>query len=166
MSLRFSYPREEGGQALLEFALLILFIAIVVVGIVSVFGRTLHTTYCRVTHQFAPEADISSTCTIPIVMPLMLARDTNQITLEADIYDPDGDQSDPYGQITRVEFYIDGTEGSPVTVEGIHRYCLGTGDSVCSSYDISGLAAGNHSVIILAYDADGHVGRSSRGFRR
>lgn len=159
---------KEDGQGLVEYALILGLVAVVVIGIMTLFGEQAKGIYCRTTHQLVPDADISSACQAPIAMPRMVDRGSNFINLEVEIYDPDGSKSNPYSAITKVEFYINSTEKNPVHTEYKYRYCLGSnsGTNPCRKYNINSLSNGRHKVIILAYDSDGNVGRSSYTFTK
>jgi Flp pilus assembly pilin Flp len=155
---------EEGGQSLVEYALILSLVALVLIAIVALFGSELKDTYCKIVYQVVPGSDVSSACSKPIVMPELIGQGPNFINIEAQIHDPDGDPDNPYAAITRVEFYIDDTGSSPVQTEYMYHYCLGGGNGSCADYDTSSLSSGKHTVIILAYDADGNVGRGTDSF--
>ena len=165
-----SNPRNsERGQALVEYGLVLVLVAVAIIAILTLFGDSIKQTYCRTTYALTPDADLSTACQAPIIMPIA-KRNGNGLNLEAKLHDPDGDPDNPYAEIVKVEFYIDDEGGSPVIVEDEFRYCLGDGNgnsSGCtSSYDISGLSSGQHSVIILAHDSDGNVGRARYRFTK
>lgn len=159
---------DEAGQGLAEYALILSLVAIVVVAALASLGTTLHNQYCFISYRLWPSADLSSACSVPLVMPQLIEQRPGYINLEANVYDPDGDPDDPYAAISKVEFYIDDTEGSPVQTELQYRYCLGGNQNgnPCKKYSIGGLSEGEHSVIVLAYDGDGNVGRASYAFTR
>lgn len=160
--------RREQGQSLVEYALVLVMVALVLIVVVTLFGTTLSNTYCRVMSQMFPDADLGSgQCATPQASARLLGSGPGYINLEAVVTDPDGDSGNPYGAITKVEFYIDSTAGSPVQTEYSFHYCLGSGDSPsCNNFSINGLSAGSHTVIILVYDSDGNVGRTTYGFTR
>ncbi len=159
--------REEKGQGLVEYSFILLLVAIVVIFAVALFGVTLKNQYCRITYGLSPLGDLSTACTVPIVSPSMIEEGPGYIDLEAEVYDPDGNPGDPYAAISKVEFYIDDTNGSPVQTESYHQYCLGGNQSgqPCDNYNISSLSSGVHTVIILAYDTDGNIGTARYHFR-
>jgi pilus assembly protein Flp/PilA len=159
---------EEEGQSLVEYALIIVLIAIVVIVVVTLFGSTLKDTYCSVVYQVVPGSDVSQACSKPIVIPMLLGQGGGQINVEARIHDPDGDPDNPYTAITHVEFYIDSTDSGPVQTEYAYPYCLGsnTSGNPCLNYSTGSLSSGPHTVIILAYDADGNMGRSRYRFTK
>ena len=167
------YPKQffsqEEGQGLVEYGLVLVLVAVVIIIILMLLGDSVKNTYCRTVHQIAPEADISEPCQAPIVMPQMVGSGANFINIEAEIYDPDGNQSNPYAAITKVEFYLDSTESNPVQTENHYRYCLGGGPNgaPCRNYNLPGsLPNGRHTIIILAYDSDGNVGRANYSFTK
>jgi Flp pilus assembly pilin Flp len=157
---------EEGGQSLVEYALILALVALVIIATVALFGTALKDTYCRIVYQVAPGSDISSACSRPIVMPKLVAEGPNFINVEVQVHDPDGDPGDPYAAITQVEFYIDDMGSGPVHTEFQYRYCLGSnsGTNPCQNYNTGSLSNGEHTITILAYDADGNVGRGTYKF--
>lgn len=158
--------RDEGGQGLTGYTLILVLVAVAVVAVTTLFGETLKDTYCGILGELSFVAASSSACKRPIVKPALLDQGPDYINLEAKINDPDGDPDDPYGAIAKVEFYIDFASGSPVQIEYHYRYCLGAGDDPCQNYYIGSLLPGEHTVIILAYDLDGNVGTAQYGFTR
>lgn len=163
---RHCLSREEEGQGLVEYAFILLLVAIVVVSAVTLFGVTVKNQYCRIAYGLSPLGDISTACTEPIVSPTLIAQGPGYINLEAEVYDPDGNPGDPYAAISKVEFYIDDSSGSPVRTEHHYRYCLGGNQSgqPCNNHNIGGLSPGAHTVIILAYDTDGNIGTTRHSF--
>jgi hypothetical protein len=160
--------QEEGGQGLAEYSFIISLVAIVVMISLAFFGGTLKDQFCRVTYGLSPVADLSDTCTKPIVNLVMHGQGPDTLNIEANVFDPDGDPGDPYAAIIKVEFYFDNTSGSPVQTEFEYRYCLSGNPSgtPCGYRNISGLSPGHHTVIVLVYDADGNVGRAQYGFTK
>lgn len=164
----FHLPPREEGQGLVEYGLTLMLVAVVIVGILTLFGDSVKATYCRTTHQISPDADLSGPCSAPILMPDLVSQGPNHINIEVQIHDPDGDPNNPYAAITQVEFYMDDTNSGPVHTEYHYRYCLGSNSGLnpCNNYNISGLANGGHTVIILAYDNDGNVGSARYAFSK
>jgi pilus assembly protein Flp/PilA len=161
------YSKEE-GQGLVEYALILVLVAVVIIAITTLLGETIKGTYCRTVHQLTPEADLSSACQAPIAMPKLVDSGSNYINVEVDIYDPDGNQDDPYGAITKVEFYVDSTDSNPIKTELSYRYCLGgnNGTDPCLNFNTNGYSSGRHKIYILAYDSDGNIGRSGFAFTK
>lgn len=159
---------EEGGQGLAEYSLILVLIAIGLVTVMMFFGEGVKNVYCTLTHElpFGVDQLETTSCNIPFIRPTLLDRGPGYINLEAVIQDPDGDPENPYGAIAKVEFYMDSDSGSPVTTEYLYRYCLGAGDDPCHNYNIGSLSPGEHTVIIKAYDVDGHVGTSHFRFTK
>lgn len=155
------------GQSLVEYGLVLVLVAIVIVAILAIFGDTVRQTYCRAVYMLAPDTDLSNACQAPIIVPVGRQL-PNAIDVEARLHDPDGDPNNPYAAIDRVEFYIDDESSPPVNIEYQFRYCLGDGNGNAngcdSSYSTSGLSPGRHQVIILAFDNDGNVGRARYPF--
>jgi len=161
-------PEEEAGQGLAEYSLIISLVAIVVVMAVAFFGEGVANQYCSIISVLPFSSDPSTGCDTPITRLTLIDQGPNYINVEATVNDPDGDPDDPYGAISKVEFYIDSTTGGPVQTEFIFRYCLSGNPSgaPCGNYDISGLSAGQHTVIVKTYDNDGNVGTSQITFTK
>ncbi|HSG18287.1 MAG TPA: Flp family type IVb pilin [Anaerolineae bacterium] len=165
---RFHPSRDEGGQGLTEYAFILVLVALITVGSLSFLGQALVDEFCLLTFQLSQSADLSSACGKPIVSLGPVHKGPNQLNLEVLVRDPDGDPNNPYAAISKVEFYIDATSGSPVQTELEHRYCLGgnSGLSPCHNFNTDGLSPGSHTVIVLAYDSDGNVGRFRYDFTK
>jgi Flp pilus assembly pilin Flp len=169
MSSKHSQPSHgEGGQGLAEYSLILVLIAISLVTVLMFFGEGVKNVYCSLTHQlpFGVDQTETTSCNKPFVNPTLLDRGPGYINLEAIVLDPDGDPDNPYGAISKVEFYMDSDIGSPVQIEYQYKYCLGAGDDPCNNYSIESLSLGDHTVIIKAYDVDGHVGVSHFRFTK
>ena len=160
--------QEEGGQGLAEYSLVLVLISIALVSVLMFFGEGVKEVYCSLTHQlpFGVDQTETTSCNRPFIRPTLLDRGPGYINLEAVVQDPDGDPDNPYGAIAKVEFYMDSDGGSPVQTEYHYRYCLGAGDDPCSNYNIGYLTPGEHTVIIKAYDVDGHVGITHYNFTK
>jgi len=150
-----SSPPPEKGQSLVEYALVLVLVAIVIIFILTLFGTTIRASYCSILHQISPGADISEACIAPIVMPIVRPSSAGRLNVEANIFDPDGDPNNPYANIDRVEFHFDNTNGSPYRIERSYRYCLGGGNAPCGAENIGSLSPGRHNLYILVYDTDG-----------
>jgi len=165
---RFHLVRDEGGQGLTEYAFILVLVALVILGILSFVGQAVAEQFCVLVSELSPSADLSSTCSKPIVGLGPVDQGPGYLNLEVDVFDPDGDPDDPYAAIAKVEFYIDDTGGAPVHTEYFYRYCLGnnSGLNPCNNYNTSGLSAGPHTVFVLVYDTDGNIGRMRYSFTR
>ena len=148
----FKPPDKEHGQSLVEYALVLVLVAVVIIGILTIFGETLQDTYCRTLYTLSldPGASLASACKKPIIVVHVNTATSSVLNLEAEVHDPDGSA----GTIDKVEFFIDGVF---VRTENAYRYCLGAGNATCNDQNISGLAAGKHTVTMKAYDDDGNV---------
>ena len=158
---RFHPPRDGGGQGLVEYAFILAFVSLIIVGSISFFGKALVEEYCLINYKLSPTADLSSACSKPIVELGPVSQGPNFLNLEVLVTDPDGDPDNPYVAITKVEFYLDSTGSGPVQIELKYRYCLGgnSGLNPCNNYNTGSLPAGSHTVIVMAYDSDGRIGR-------
>lgn len=161
-------PQEEAGQGLTEYSLILSLVAIVVIMAVAFFGEGVASQYCNIISELSFSSVESSNCNAPTSRLIVIDQGPNYINIEADVNDPDGDPDDPYGAISKVEFYIDSTAGGPVQTEYIYRYCL-SGNPIgapCGNFDISGLSPGQHTVIVMTYDIDGNVSSSQITFSK
>ena len=162
LNTRFDQRRKEEGQGLVEYSLILLMVAVATVVAVAFFGLSVKNTYCGIMNEL-PFTDSPENCGASVVKPLVIAEGPNNLNLEADINDPDADPGDPYGRVNRVEFYIDSMGSSPVQIEHHHKYCLSGNSSgqPCSSFDTSGLQAGDHDVTIKVIFNDGSTGTAT-----
>lgn len=53
--------KKERGQSLVEYAMLLMLVAIVLIVLVALFGTNLRSTYCRVLSELFPDMDLSGT---------------------------------------------------------------------------------------------------------
>ena len=159
---RLSMGRKEAGQGLVEYSLLLIFIAIIVIVVMVVLGQTIKEQYCHLMVGLAPLTDPTDICVTPMISLFVHEKGPTHLNLEAEVFDPDGDPGDPYGAIDRVEFYIDDADGSPVQTDYLHKYCLSgnTPGMPCKNFDTSGLSPGDHIFIVIVYDTDGNASTS------
>lgn len=160
--------RNEHGQGLVEYALLLVLVALAVFMMLALFGQSISDTYCRITFELTVLTNTPGGCSAPRISLRPHSEGPGHLNLEAEVIDPDGDPDDPYGAIDRVEFYIDNTNGSPVQTEYHHRYCLSgnPGNQPCGNFDTSGLSPGDHVIIVIVYDDDGNSTTSRYNYRR
>ena len=158
----------ERGQGLVEYALLLILIALGVVVMLALFGQSVSDTYCRISFELSIATGTSGGCSAPRISLRPHSEGPSHLNLEAEVVDPDGDPDDPYGAIDRVEFYIDDTSSGPVQTEHHYRYCLSGNPSglPCGNFDTSGLSPGDHVIIVIAYDDDGNSTTNKYNYRR
>ncbi len=159
---RFQPSLREGGQGLVEYALIVSLVAIVVIISLSVLGEALKNQFCIITNELSLADNPSENCTGSLTILIINDQGPNTINVEAEVHDPNGDPNDPYATISKVEFFIDDTSGGPVQTEYFYRYCLSGNPSgqPCGDYNISGLSPGEHTVIVKVYLDDGTVSTS------
>ena len=165
---RFNPSQGQGGQGLVEYALILSLVAIVVVISLIVLGESLKNQFCIITNELSLSDNPSQNCDEAVAILMINDQGPDTINVEAEVHDPNGDPDDPYATISRVEFYIDDTGGSPVQTEYFYRYCLSGNPSgqPCGNYDISGLSSGGHTVIVKVYLNDGSVSTSQINFTK
>ena len=153
MSFHRWHKAAPKGQGLVEYALILVLVAIVTIIVVALLGEQIQSVFCEALISLGPNAPDVQACAAPHVQCTGDTHATGPITLEAIVTDAQGDST-----ITHVEFYIDGSlsrnEDSP-------RYCLGGGGATCNTYNVSSLGSGNHTVTAIAYDNDGNTGQCS-----
>jgi pilus assembly protein Flp/PilA len=141
----------ERGQGLVEYALILILAAIVVIVVLGLFGERIRNFYCEIVLSVAPDVDapacnqLGVTCNLNSVFG-------HYVNMEAVVNDNQGPKD-----IVSVKWY---DNGNPVRTEWNYRYCLGAGDSSCGSQYIS--TSGEHTISAVALDAEGHTGSCSR----
>ena len=141
----------ERGQGLVEYALILILAAIVVIVVLGVFGERIRDFYCEAVLSIAPDVDAPACDQLGVTCNLTSASG-HYVNMEASVIDNQGPKD-----ITSVKWY---DNGNPVRTEWNYRYCLGGGDSSCGSQYIS--ASGKHTFSAVALDAEGHTGTCSR----
>ncbi len=149
-------PASEYGQGLVEYALIIVLVAVVTIIVVSLLGEQVQSVFCDIVLSLGDSAPSIEACEAPRVTCLGVANGqtvTSPIVMEAEVKDNNGPES-----IRRVEFYVDGARR---VTEYHYRYCLGRGDDPCGAYPAHQLSSGSHTIEAVAYDADGYTGTCS-----
>ena len=143
--------RARKGQGLVEYAFVIVFVALVTIVVVALLGESIQDTFCDVLMGLGENApsDVEA-CAAPRVSCSGVSSGSTvsgPVNLEAIVKDNDGASN-----IKRVKFYVDGTH---VTTENHPRYCMGKGDSTCGTRTLS---PGTHTLQAIAEDNDGNTG--------
>jgi Flp pilus assembly pilin Flp len=141
---------KEGGQSLVEYALLLVLGGIVVIAVVSLMGEEIQKAYCKIIYALNPGADIELCESIDVVC-VVDDVGSSYIRMHADVTDNAGDSSD----IVRVDFFYDGkyinTEYAPV-------YCIAGDNSLpCQKYTPPA-GPGTYEFSAIAYDTEGNSG--------
>ncbi len=136
-------PCRDPGQGLVEYALILVLVAVVVIAVLTLLGDEVATVFCTVTVSIGGSSgDSDGACAAPIV------NCVGGASPEANVFD-DKDE------IQRVEFYVN---GALIRTEYQYHYCMGGGNGpVCPSYPIPPGAV----VKMVAYDQDGNSGECS-----
>ncbi len=148
--LRTRWPPGERGQGLVEYALIIVLVAVVTIIVVSLLGEQVQRVFCDIVLSLGDSAPSIEACEAPRVTCLGVADGqtvSGGITLEADVSDNNGPEA-----IARVEFYVDGVRRQ---TEYVYHYCFSGGDDVCRHRSLS---SGTHTIEVIAYDTDGYTG--------
>ncbi len=152
------FPNLRRGQGLVEYALILVLVAIVVIIAAALLGEQIQSIYCGIVMSLDGEADVPA-CQAPHVTCAGLADGASasgSINVEAVVQDNKGEAS-----IDRVQFFVDGMLRQ---TEFLPRYCMGTGDTTCDPFSIASLGSGSHTVTAVAYDTDGYSGQCSVSF--
>jgi pilus assembly protein Flp/PilA len=147
--------KDERGQGLVEYALILALVAVVVIGVTAILGQSIVKVFCSITLQIAPDTDT------PVCEKLAVncsgvadgATVTGPIPVEAVVTD-----LAPPLNVEKVSFYVDGVL---YREERIKRYCMATGDGSCNGYDTSGLSSGWHTISAVAVDGSNNTGTCS-----
>lgn len=162
MNLRRAYAIKHKlaeGQGLVEYALILVLVAIVTILIVTVLGEEVQNVFCEVLTGLGDSAPSVSACESPSVRCVGVASGetvSDGVIIEAVVTDSNGSDT-----IARVEFYLDGAT-SPNFTEYYYKYCLGR-DNSCTNRHYFG-SSGSHTVRAVAYDDDGNTGQCSVTF--
>ncbi|MCC7447833.1 MAG: hypothetical protein IT324_10465 [Anaerolineae bacterium] len=150
---------SQKGQGLVEYALILVLVAIVVILILSVAGQKVGDIFCDLVIQLGGTAPDSITaCAAPrVTISGVGGTVSGTIQVEAIVKDNKGLGSN----ITSVKFYVDGTLKNS---ESTHKYCLGGGDGACDPFHTSSLSNGPHTLRVVATDADGNSGEATVTF--
>ena len=140
----------ERGQGLVEYALILMLAAIVVIVVLGIFGERVRNFYCEAVLSIAPDVDAPA-CDQLSVSCNVLSKSSYNISMEAVVTDNQGPND-----VTEVKWY---DNGNYVRTEVEYKYCLGSGNGPCGIYTASG---GSHTFSAVAKDAEGHTGKCSK----
>ena len=133
-------PCPDTGQGLVEYALILVLVAVVVIAVLTLLGDEVASVFCQITVSLGGGSD-DGVCAAPFVNCVGGSH-------------PEAIVFDDKDEIQKVEFYVN---GSLVTTEWTNRYCMGTGDANCNPYSVPAGA----KVTMIAYDQDGNTGQCS-----
>lgn len=145
---------SERGQGLVEYALILVLVAIVVIVALTTAGQKVRDIFCDiVVYLDASAAANQPACAAPrVTLVVALGAGSGKINVEAIVKDAQGANT-----ISNVKFYLDGSSTAAVQ-ENQYRYCLGGGNASCSDYSLS---SGSHTVRAVATDQDGNTGETT-----
>ena len=138
----------ERGQSLVEYALILILAAVVVIVVLGVFGERVRKFYCEVVLSIAPDVDAPACNTIDVSCNVITS---SPLRMEAAVTDNNGDDN-----IKTVKWHVD---GKLYNTEYYVKYCLQSGDGPCAPYTGK---KGNLTISAVALDAEGHTGQCSR----
>jgi hypothetical protein len=141
----------ERGQGLVEYALILMLAAIVVIVVLGLFGERIRDFYCEAVLSVAPDLDAPACNQIGVACNLT-SSSGHYVNMEAGVTDNQGPND-----IKTVKWY---DNGSLVRTEEHYRYCLGGGDGSCASQYVP--TSGKHTFSAVALDAEGHTGQCSK----
>lgn len=145
--------RLEHGQGLVEYALILVLVAVVTIVIVGLLGEQIQVIFCDIVLSLGDSAPEIEACEAPRVVCSGASNGqvfNGGVPLEGIVTDNNGPES-----IQRVEFYVDGNLRQ---TEYIYHYCLAGTDDPCPPRSLS---SGTHTLEIKAYDTDGYEGTCS-----
>ncbi|GAB4575536.1 MAG: hypothetical protein Kow0077_27490 [Anaerolineae bacterium] len=144
---------STAGQGLVEYALILVLVAIVSIVVLAVLGTQVQETFCDVLLNLGSMAPDVEACEAPRVTCSGLSDGqvvSSPVYMEAIVSDNNGPSS-----IQRVDFYVDSTH---IRTEYHYKYCLGGTDDCSTPQNIS---PGTHTIRAVATDADGYQGSCS-----
>ena len=153
--LNISPHRRQKGQGLVEYALILVLVAIVVIGSMALVGKRVASTFCSIVMQIGGSVptSIANSCNSPQISFSGISdgqTTTSPITVEAIATDPKTGSTITNAQ--NVKFYIDDIL---VQTEYAYKYCLGAGDGTCGSLAVS---HGSHTLKAVVVDSKGNTG--------
>jgi hypothetical protein len=143
----------QRGQGLVEYALILILAAIVVIVVLGIFGERVRDFYCEAVLSIAPDVDapacnqLSVSCNVITSSP--------ELRMEAVVVDNQGKDD-----VKTVKWYVDGRLHN---TEQYVKYCLQSGNGPCAPYH--GPESGTntkHKISAVATDAEGHTGTCSK----
>jgi pilus assembly protein Flp/PilA len=151
--------RDREGQGLVEYALILVLVTLVVIAVLTLFGRTIAQTYCSVVYQLNPGSAAVKVCNTPVLTCQANGHNTNNFSLHVDVID--GDAPDPKA-VVRVEFFRDG-DTTPFRTDSSKEYCFPSGSTLpCDKIAGSGVSQSDvegRTITAIGYDVDGHTGQ-------
>ena len=153
--------RRQKGQGLVEYALILVLVALVVIGSMALVGKQVAATFCSIVLQIGGTvpAGIANSCSGPQIAFSGISNGqttASPITVEAVLTDPKTGSTITNAQ--SVLFYLD---GNLVTSEFTYKYCLGGGNSSCGSLAV---AQGTHTLKAVGIDSSNKTGTATITF--
>ncbi len=147
---------REGGQGLVEYALILVLVAVAAIVILAVLGRQIQNVFCDALLSLGRNAPQVAICDAPRVTCGISSGSVihNPVSMEIFVTDDDGLE----GNIT-VETYLDAA--TTPHIEYHYKYCFPDGDGPCSSMNLS---FGSHTIRAIARDSSGNTGECSTTF--
>jgi Flp pilus assembly pilin Flp len=134
---------RERGQSIVEYALILVLVATVVIVVGIVLGESVKDTYCDVVLSLDPGAEAPG-CEL-VSVPCKVT--SSPLSVEAVVNDTQGEDD-----IERVDFYKD---GEWYNGEFEVKYCLAGGNDPCEKFDEP---SGTYTITAIATDAEGNTG--------
>ena len=142
----------ERGQGLVEYALILILAAIVVIVVLGLFGERIRNFYCEAVLSIAPDVDAPACNQLSVSCHVI---NPSPLKMEAVVVDKQG-----ANDVKTVKWYVDGRLHN---TELYVTYCLQSGNGPCEAYHgpESGKNA-QHKISAVATDAEGHTGTCSK----
>lgn len=135
--------RPDTGQGLVEYALILVLVAVIVIAVLTLLGDEIGAVFCKITVSVGGDISGNTSCPNPVVNCI------GGTYPEAEIFDDKGETN-----ITEVQVFVN---GSYWRSEYIYHYCIAGGNGPCASYNPP---PGTH-VTVIATDSDGNTGQCS-----
>jgi pilus assembly protein Flp/PilA len=161
--------RDREGQGLVEYALILVLVAIIVIAILTLFGQAVASTYCSVVYTLNPNAKGVQVCKDPIVTCIVESNSASAFSVHAKVLDPNGTtngEAGNYDNRMSVQFYVNNVPRGAAEV--FYKYCFpgGNGGSsiphtgLCDTTPASGPTSvqSGDKVKAIATDNEGKTG--------
>lgn len=139
-------PCPDTGQGLVEYALILVLVAVVVIAVLTLLGDEIGAVFCKITVSLGGDTSGNASCPAPVVNCIGGSNP------EADVFDDKGTSN-----ITSVDIYVNGTYWRS---EYIYHYCIAGGNGPCAAYN----PPPGTTVTAIATDSDGNTGQCSMSY--
>jgi pilus assembly protein Flp/PilA len=160
--------KDREGQGLVEYALILVLVAIVVIAILTLFGQAVANTYCGVVYTLHSGSKPVKICKAPIVT-CVATNTSSTFAVEAKVMDPDAPAPATPGNYNSqgmiVQFYVNDQtqlrDGDFLDYEDDYNYCFKAGAGACTGASKPSEVRSGDTVKAIATDRDGNKGTCS-----